>query len=273
MTTRNTLAAVIVLVLLIGQADASIVSHWKLDEISGQTAVDSAGLSSGTLGSTNGVDASDPAIGQPGMIGTAYNFTSSEGDRVVVSNLAPFTGLTTGSITGWFNTADTPRGALMNFGDASTTDRMIIEVVDAGNLRLVVREAAANQTDLQTTATYEDGVWHHFAVLQDGASITLYVDGSEVTAFDININSGAWFNTITSPSTMSIGWETRSNGQFPFNGSIDDVAIFNHALSEQQLNNVINLGAENYSIPEPSSLAFPVLGGLLLCRRRFKQRR
>ena len=268
MVMRKILAAATVLVVLGGHADASMVSHWKLDETTGQTAVDSAGSSNGTLGSSGGVDTTDPAVNQPGVFGTAYTFTSDDGDRVVIDNLAPFTSVTTGSITGWFNTADTPRGALMNFGEASTTDRLIIEIVDGGNLRLVIRENNSNQTDLQTTATYEDGKWHHFAFLQDGVSATLYVDGSEVTALDININSAAWFKTITGPSTMSIGWETRQNGQFPFNGSIDDLAIFDHVLSGQELANVIALGAENYNAPEPASLVLLGLGGLMIAIRR-----
>ena len=213
----NKLPAIIAMILLAGHAEASLISHWKLDETSGQTAVDSSGSSSGTLGATGGVEASDPAINQSGVFGTSYTFTSDDGDRVLISNLAPFSGQTTGSIAGWFNTAATPRGALMNFGEASRTDRLIIEILDTGNLRLVVRENNSNQTDRQTTATYVDGNWHHFAFTQDGAGVTLYVDGSEVTSFGgTDLNSGAWFNTITGPSTMSIGWETRQNGPFPF---------------------------------------------------------
>lgn len=259
---------VALLAFLAGHADASLVSHWKLDETSGQAAIDSAGDSDGTLGSSVGVDTADPGIDQPGVFGRAYSFTSGDGDRVLIDNLAPFTGLTTGSVTGWFNTASSPRGALMNFGEASTTDRLIVEIVDGGNLRLVIRENNSNQTDLQTTATYEDGSWHHFAFVQDGVSTTLHVDGSEVTALGINTNSAAWFKTITGPSTMSIGWETRSNGQYPFNGTIDDVAIFDHVLSGQELDNVIALGAEKYDIPEPASLALLGLGGLMIATRR-----
>lgn len=259
---------VTVLAVFAAHANGSMVSHWKLDETSGQTALDSAGGSDGTLGSSVGVDTSDPAIGQPGVFETGYTFTSGDGDRVLIDNLDPFAGLTTGSVTGWFNTASSPRGALMNFGEASTTDRLIVEIVDGGNLRLVIRENNSNQTDLQTAATYEDGSWHHFAFMQDGVSTTLHVDGSEVTGFSINTNSAAWFKTITGPSTMSIGWETRSNGQYPFNGTIDDVAIFDHVLSGQELENVIALGAEKYDIPEPASLVLLGLGGLVITNRR-----
>ena len=157
----------------------------------------------------------------------------------------------------------------MNFGEASTTDRLIIEVLDTGNLRLVVRENNSNQTDRQTTATYVDGNWHHFAFTQDGTGVTLYVDGSEVTSFGgTDLNSGAWFNTITAPSTMSIGWETRQNGTFPFNGSIDDFGIFDHALSQQEVDNVIAFGADNYAVPEPSTIMLLVIGGLVSIRRR-----
>lgn len=254
---------------LIGSADAGLVSHWELNEIVGQTAADSAGSSPGTLGFSGGVDSSDPTVNQVGQFGTAYAFDGAESDRVAVGNLAPFSSLATGSITGWFNTAGETRGALLNFGEASTADRLIVEIIN-DQLRLVVREADTNLIDLWTTATYAGDGWHHFALTQNGLGADLFVDGSQVSGGDLqaSTNGAAWFSSITSPSTMTIGYETRVNGTNPYDGLIDDVAIFDHALNAQELASVIALGAENYAVPEPGSLALLGLGGLLVGYRR-----
>jgi len=255
---------------VVGNADASLVSHWKLDETSGQSALDSAGSSNGTLGASGGIDSADPAINQAGVFGTAYTFTSTENDRVAVGNFAPFSALSTGSIAGWFKTTTTARGTLLKFGETSSDDRLIIEVMNNGRLNFVIREASTNLTNLQTTAAYNNGQWNHFALVQGGAGTTLYVNGAQVTGLDlaVNTNSSAWFNSVSSPTSMALGWETRPNGTIAYAGSLDDIAIFDHALSAGELNNVISQGAENYAVPEPASLALLGLGGVLVGWRR-----
>ena len=56
-----------------------------------------------------------------------------------------------------------------------------------------------------------------------------------------------------------------------FTGQMDDMAIWNEPLTKQQINNAMNLGAENYQVPEPSSivlLLLATLGGLAVLRTR-----
>ena len=250
-------------------AQAALIANWKFDETSGQTAVDSAGSSNGQLGSTTNVEASDPAINQTGVFGTAYTFSETEFDRVDASaHVSTFASLGTGSVTGWFNMTSTGRGAFFNFGEASSTDRLILETSGSGNVRLVIREGNVNLTEIASTSTsFDDGNWHHFAVIQDGSGSNLYVDGVDISV-NTAANSAAWFDDITSPSTFTFGFETRSGSTFELNGSLDDFAVFDHALSTTELNNVINFGAENYAIPEPSSFALLSLTGLALLRRR-----
>lgn len=249
--------------------DAALVANWKLDETSGQSALDSAGTNHGVLGNTGGVDTSDPLINQAGVFGSAYTFNSLENDRVdVSSSISSFSGLSSGSITGWFNISSTNRGALLNFGETSTTDRMILEISGSGAIRLVIRVGNTNTTDLTTSSTsYEDGAWHHVALINDGTGTKLYIDKVEV-ALSSTINSSDWFSAIGAPNTMTLGYEQRVNGTFPLNGSLDDFAVFDHALTTTELNNVYSFGAENYAVPEPSAMALLGLAALLMSTRR-----
>ncbi|GAA5480112.1 sulfatase-like hydrolase/transferase [Haloferula helveola] len=225
-----------------------LLSHWKLDETSGQTAADSAGASPGTLGISASAETEDPTVNQPGVFGTAYRFDTVDLDRVDVPNFAPFGGFNTGSICGWFKKSSATRGAVLSYGEGtSSSDRLVVELQDTGVLRLVIRENNSNLIELQTTATYLDDVWHHFAWVQDGSGVTLYLDGAEVTSFGIETNGSAWFDSVTNVGQMTLGYEARTGGvQLPFGGSVDDIAIFSRPITTQELANIISSGAESY---------------------------
>ena len=79
--------------------------------------------------------------------------------------------------------------------------------------------------------------WHHMAITYDGAMRRGYIDGKEVFAYVFNGKieySGA--------PTCVIGTRGKeSPGEF-FNGLIDEVAIFNEALSNDQIRTVMKDG-------------------------------
>ncbi|MEX1224667.1 MAG: LamG-like jellyroll fold domain-containing protein, partial [Pirellulales bacterium] len=110
--------------------------------------------------------------------------------------------------------------------------------------------------------------WTHIALTFDDPTGTmrLLVDGVL-----INSETGA---SSTASANFEIGRRPGFTSTF-FDGRIDDVAIFDHVLTQQQLNNVITFGAANFAVPEPGSLAlaaFGVIGVIALMgvRRRRK---
>jgi len=89
------------------------------------------------------------------------------------------------------------------------------------------------------TGTYlPDGAWHMVAAVYDGAgTLRLYVDG----ALDNEVSG------LTYATTGQQNYIGRSNHQvdfsccaFPFKGSIDDVAIFDHALTAAEIALLVN---------------------------------
>ena len=109
--------------------------------------------------------------------------------------------------------------------------------------------------------------WTHITMtVSSTAGLTIYVNG----AFAGNDPTGT-SHIQTDPGT---GFETFDFGTRPasasqsFFGLIDDAAIFSGVLTQQEIDNVRNLGAQNFDVPEPSSLAMLGVGGLLIARRR-----
>jgi hypothetical protein len=78
------------------------------------------------------------------------------------------------------------------------------------------------------------GIWHHIAVIYSGTTATMYIDGVEEKQA-----------TITSPpldtnSSFFIGAAGKGAPQAYFHGNIDEVRIWNMALSVDQLHYIMN---------------------------------
>jgi len=86
-----------------------------------------------------------------------------------------------------------------------------------------------------------DGNWHLFTMVADEivGDVVLYVDGSEI-AYTTD-NSGAWPDIDTSAYRTIIGAE-ESDVVF-FNGTIDEVRVYNRALSAEEVMDLYQAGA------------------------------
>lgn len=84
--------------------------------------------------------------------------------------------------------------------------------------------------------TINDNTWHHVAAVYDGANVTLYVDGSS----DGSVAKTG--NLTTSSRNVRIGARhTTSMGEY-FTGIIDDVRIYNKALSASEIQQIHDNG-------------------------------
>lgn len=119
-----------------------------------------------------------------------------------------------------------------------------------------------NWKDVSGYGPVPEGSWHHLAFVFNAGSVAFYVDGdlegTNTSAFDFNGND----------RRMAIGARYLDTYGFPFDGRIDDVSVWNEALSEAQVD-LLAAGASPLSlVPEPASLALLAVGGLALLRRR-----
>lgn len=92
-------------------------------------------------------------------------------------------------------------------------------------------------TDISSTPQYNDGNWHHVVATFDrGSALSLYVDGGLITTVDISSLSNA---DLTNSHNLTLG--KRVNSLF-YTGQLDDVRIYNYALSPAQITKVYNQG-------------------------------
>ncbi|HIE27539.1 TPA: LamG domain-containing protein, partial [Candidatus Poribacteria bacterium] len=88
----------------------------------------------------------------------------------------------------------------------------------------------------------KDNVWYHLAGSYDGKTLNLYLNGKLVGSKSTAVASGSMDTCIGCHPTPTNWW----------NGMIDEVAVFDLALTEEEINNIISYGLENMNPVSPS---------------------
>jgi hypothetical protein len=97
--------------------------------------------------------------------------------------------------------------------------------------------------------TYTDGNWHHLCGLYNGSVLTLFYDGLARSTATITPIEPSGFSMLIGKYNDSSGGSTGNN--FRFNGQIDDVIIFNAALTANEVREIYRLGRGYGVFPEP----------------------
>jgi hypothetical protein len=187
-----------------------LVLHWKLDEATGTIAADSSGH--GNDGTVVNVGAGDRVAGR---FGTALDISGGN-PHVFKSNL---TAAISGDMTlSCWIVARSPAGVAMDLVSATGDEWQMRE--DGALGRLGWENAGGPATPLYTTwSLHLDGLWHHVAFVREGTAYRLYVDDRFV---------GTAGGTAVSYSAL---WAGRGVAGAGWQGKIDDVRLYNRALS------------------------------------------
>ena len=211
--------------------DYGLVGNWDMDEGGGSVINDNSGNNNhGTL--TNG-----PKWTQ-GKSGSALQFDGKDDYVSVASN----TNLNMGAnqdftIETWIKYSNNPSYHIVagKYCDIITAGYWLD--VQGNNIRLRVSDAGGNYVDTITTAQYNDNKWHHVMAIADRDGLAyIYIDGNQVKSNDISSENGD-----TGTGAFSIGRPYDRNYAY-FNGQIDELRIYNRALSEAEVRYHYNHG-------------------------------
>ncbi len=211
------------------------ISHWKFDEGDGNTAYDSVGTNHGTL--ING------PIWTTGQVNGALDFDGTN-DYVEVGSPANLDNLPLYNLTisAWiydkhsagetwgtiFGTYVSPNGwSFRTISNATGSRSLYLQMPFSGN------NQSAWATYHSSYGTILRNTWHHVVGVWDSSTKTakLYIDGAETTYQTANPGVGAYNSDASNNKEI---------GRLPlavqyFNGIIDDVRIYNRALSAQEI--------------------------------------
>ena len=116
----------------------------------------------------------------------------------------------------------------------SDTDRIFGVRLDDGAIYCEIGASSYKGFYQTGSKDYTDNEWHHTSLIYDGAKCKLYIDG----AFNAEVNATGALNMSGSyTDRLLIG----GTGFYYFHGLIDDVRIYNRALSSNEVSTIYNL--------------------------------
>ena len=225
----------------------TLVGAWLFDEGSGDMAMDSS--PSGNNGKLSGEPTWDT-----GPFGGAVTFDGADDSMQATTARLPVGGEAR-TITFWVKSPNTEVGNQMLVGYGNTAERQMSSVIQGlGGQPLGSFGFWGWGADLPSQALLENDTWYHIAATYSGDRMTLYVNG------DLDTLVGG--QALMTPADTTLFVANFSGIMGPFNGTFDDVGIFNVALDEEQIEFVMANGLASV-LPQPALDTSTVVGAWL----------
>ncbi|MGC6564536.1 MAG: LamG-like jellyroll fold domain-containing protein [Akkermansiaceae bacterium] len=232
-------------------AQPMLIGHWPLDESSGLIAEDLVNGNNGTWADPGGFNLEWTT----GQIGGAARLSDLGGDNYfLIESIDQLISSNALTITAWIDPDENDgyNGIFMTRtidGQTNNSWGLAFENTAASPNHLDSR-VDKNPVDSESDTLLPDGGWYHVALVWDGTtgSHTQYINGVEsgsATGFlmrQILSTSGPWY----------IGYDDCCGGARDFNGLIDDIGMWNQALTAQEIAQIYDDGLNGIGIGGPN---------------------
>jgi Concanavalin A-like lectin/glucanases superfamily len=215
-----------------------LVSYWRLDESSGTTACDTKGLNKGTYQSGD-------TLGQGGAL-------SGDANKAVALNGS------TGSVDVPSSASLNPSGQLSIEAWARPNATNVSQTVARKDQQYLLRLSGqtvtfriwsgGTLTELTTGNVLTAGVYQHLVATYDGSQMSVYLNGKQVASRALSGAIGQSSNRLYLGQSGSYDY---------FGGRLDEVAIYNQAMTAAAVQNHYTLGTGSTSAPPSGDTTAP----------------
>ncbi len=278
MNARNTISwmvAITVCGILLGAgslAQAELIGYWQFEsdltsEVGGAGLTASVGNGTPEAGTSGGLvdnclyldNGSDEFIVLPVGYGNDSGSGASLGESFSISTWYYLDSALGNSSGRYFVCEGSDSYNLVSYGVRNTDGDGTIDDGQA-----YYSESPSQKQNYVNAATQD--TWHHVLATFDASggntTVQYWLDGAKQAALSTTTSGKG------APAIHVGDARVGSNGR-DWNGLIDEVAVWNHKLSDTEAANAYALGSNGQSIPEPASMTLLALGGLgVLARRR-----
>ena len=180
-----------------------------------------------------------------GIVDGADSFDGSDDYVDVPDDTSLNFGTNDFTVEGWINTPSLTNGySRIVCKQTSTTEGYCFYIRQTDGALRFNRGGSYGSPD--TPIDVVDGEWHHVAVVLDGSNVYFYVDG--VLDGILNLNT----NDVSTTTDFAIGGDS-GGGDYPFQGSLDEIRLSNIARSSEWISttyNTINAPDDFFSFGE-----------------------
>ena len=179
-----------------------------------------------------------------GNIGNAYSFDGVN-DYIEISNSLVTNSNTSFSIFGWFN-CDYNNQTIDIISDRTTNNynvkyRLSIDSVNNGKLTFFCFDGSPNLIELMSNLAIVSNLWNNFTITFDQQNLEykLYVNGILQQSL---VSSSILSNNNTNATQIGrlLGPSSALSPAYLFDGNIDDIGIWNRALTQQEVTDLYN---------------------------------
>ncbi len=204
--------------------DNSLIARYGFEQGNGTFFSDMTGKNNGTCSGTT-----CPIYNSSGRFGGAWTF-DGVGDYINVTDRI----LNYSSFSLWFKTNTSGEGVLIGAFESNTN--RVLSVVNSGHLCFA---SITSGQSTYTSGTYSDGLWHHVVVnITNSTHSIFYIDGTLATTTQASCGRTS--------QKLLIGARWLGSASIFFNGSLDEVMIFNRTLSLGEIQSLYNASANKY---------------------------
>jgi len=214
----------------VGSPIASAIAHYKFDEGYG-TVANNSGSAGSVLSGTFGAGNSAPTWTNNGKFGKALSVVAPQNTRINTNAALSYTqdGFT---YSAWI------RPSTLNAAYNMFMGQMLPYFdVYTNRLHMSMTAAGAQQQVWGNTQTITTNQWYHVAATYDSQGyMKVYLNGK------LDGIAGPYLTPTNYGNNLYIGtWEP--TGTYPFNGLIDDIKVYNYALTDDEIKVDYNRGA------------------------------
>jgi hypothetical protein len=220
-------------------SNTGLVAHWSFDQSSGTTVTDNSG--NGHTGTFSG-----SPTWTAGKINNDLTFSGSSyvkvGDIPQIDNVSQVT------LAAWVKKSS--NGSNIEIGKYTAKNDITIEAYGDGNVYFQV----SNGSDVHGVLSLSDTAWHHLALVFDGTQtgnanrLKAYVDGTQRTL--------SFTGTVPAKTTSNITpFNVGKVGSDYSTGQVDDMWLYARALSQVEVQSLMQSGTDNTPPTAPANLA------------------
>lgn len=215
---------------------AALIHHWTLE---GTLSDSGTGANPLVLQANASLDATCSPAGNGSIVMNAATAPADGGAITTnATNWGTFANGDTRTVAFWMKATPNQEANATMFGAGTNSTGTRFDIKVLGNLFRVEIQGTG-----QTTATRVDtGRWHHVAVVLPNSASTMqqmqfYIDGISIPN---GSTSTAAVNTATGTTRLGDSFNTATDRDF--NGHLDDIRVYDNALTATEIQNLFNAG-------------------------------